>query len=82
MMRGWWNNISKKPKVSWQNMASNYHQKKPTYFRGRLERDFILSALFFIKSIGLASIAKLRPNGRQEKGSLAETSTSILILMR
>jgi hypothetical protein len=71
MMRGWWNNISKKPKVSWQNMASNYHQKKPTYFRGRLEyfrgrleRDFILSALFFIKLIGLPSIAELRPNGR------------------
>ncbi len=54
----------KKPKVSWQNMASNYHQKKPTYFRGRLEKDFILLALFFIKSIGLASITELRPIGR------------------
>jgi len=49
----------KKPKVSWQNMASNYHQKKPAYFRGRLEKDFILLALFFIKSIGLASITEL-----------------------
>jgi hypothetical protein len=63
-------------------MASNYHIKKLAYFRGRLERNFILSALFFIKLIGLASIAKLQPNGRQEKGSLAETFTSILILMR
>jgi hypothetical protein len=59
MMRSWWNNISKKPTVSWQNMASNYHHKKPTSFHGRLERDFILSTLFFIRSIGLASIAEL-----------------------
>jgi hypothetical protein len=45
-------------------MASNNHQKKPAYFCGRLERDFILLALFFIKSIGLGSIAELRPNGK------------------
>jgi hypothetical protein len=52
------------PKVSWQNMASNYHQKKFSYFCGRLERDFILLALFFIKLIGLGFIVELRPNGR------------------
>jgi hypothetical protein len=52
------------PKVSWQNMASNYHQKKIAYFHGRLERDFILLALFFIKSIGLGFIVELRPNGK------------------
>jgi hypothetical protein len=32
MTKGRWNNISKKPYVSWQNMASNYHQKKTCIF--------------------------------------------------
>jgi hypothetical protein len=56
--------------------------KKTCIFLWKIGKKIHFINFFFIKLIGLTSIPKLRPSGRQEKGSLAKTSMSILILMR